>query len=159
MRDETVPNPGPAVGLVETEQALCPEALSEGKMLSFRGRIGRAVFWGRLLLAFFCTIFCIAFASMIVYLIPGMPGESGSGSPGPVMILFGIILILLSIALIGFGFWLSLATHVKRWHDLDYSGWMTLLNVIPYVGLLILIWQGCFRGTDGPNRFGPDPID
>jgi uncharacterized membrane protein YhaH (DUF805 family) len=157
MPNESAPDLGVGNALAEVERALCPEALIENKMLSFRGRIGRAVFWGRLLLGICCT-FNFALLPMVIYLIPGITGEFGSGSLTPIMILFGTILTLLSIALFVFGFWLSLATHVKRWHDLDYSGWMTLLNVIPFVGFLILIWQGYFKGTDGSNRFGPDPI-
>jgi len=45
---------------------------------------------------------------------------------------------------------------VKRWHDLDHSGWMTLLNfaVIPIP--FTFIYTYFFKGTKGPNRFGAD---
>ncbi len=162
MRDETVPTPGPAVGLLDAEQALCPEALIEGKMLSFRGRIGRAVFWGRMLVALICVLFAATLTSMFIYLIPGPGGHGEAEWPTTLAALPAVVgfvaFSLLGLGLLVLGVWLSLATHVKRWHDLDYSGWMVLLNLIPYVGLLILIWQGCFKGTDGPNRYGPDPI-
>lgn len=54
--------------------------------------------------------------------------------------------------------WISFAGYVKRFHDLDKSGWMSLLCLIPLVNLFILIWIGFFKGTTGANRFGPDPL-
>jgi uncharacterized membrane protein YhaH (DUF805 family) len=49
---------------------------------------------------------------------------------------------------------------VKRCHDLDKSGFWTLINVIPVVGhIWFLIQFGFFNGTKGQNRFGPDPKD
>jgi uncharacterized membrane protein YhaH (DUF805 family) len=52
----------------------------------------------------------------------------------------------------------SLAIAVRRLHDLDRSGWWFLLIFIPLVGIIILIVWFCGKGTDGPNRFGPDRL-
>jgi uncharacterized membrane protein YhaH (DUF805 family) len=52
----------------------------------------------------------------------------------------------------------SLAVAVRRLHDTDSSGWWYLLYVIPYVGGLIMFVWFCIKGTSGPNRFGPDPL-
>lgn len=55
--------------------------------------------------------------------------------------------------------WPALAISVKRWHDRGKSGWWVLLNLVPVVGWLwALIENGFLRGTDGPNRYGPDPL-
>ena len=55
--------------------------------------------------------------------------------------------------------WPALAVSVKRWHDRDKSGWWVLLNLVPVIGWLwALIDNGFLRGTDGPNRFGEDPL-
>lgn len=52
----------------------------------------------------------------------------------------------------------SLAIAVRRLHDLDQSGWWLLLGLIPIIGAIgLLIWFAS-KGTDGPNRFGPDPL-
>jgi uncharacterized membrane protein YhaH (DUF805 family) len=53
----------------------------------------------------------------------------------------------------------SLAVGVRRLHDLDRSGWWLLLSLIPLIGAIVLIVWFCSRGTVGPNRFGPDPLD
>jgi len=50
----------------------------------------------------------------------------------------------------------SIALQVRRFHDQDRSGWMALLNFIPYLGGLIVFVFMCLDGTHGPNRFGPD---
>jgi uncharacterized membrane protein YhaH (DUF805 family) len=64
---------------------------------------------------------------------------------------------------------------IRRLHDRDKSGhWAWLLVLAPpvliafgppilmVVGLAIAVWAfvelGCLRGTTGPNRFGPDPL-
>ena len=52
----------------------------------------------------------------------------------------------------------GLAMSVRRLHDLDAVGWWILL-VFTGIGILILIVWFCMRGTVGPNRFGPDPLD
>jgi uncharacterized membrane protein YhaH (DUF805 family) len=52
----------------------------------------------------------------------------------------------------------SLALAVRRLHDLDRSGWWFLLILIPLVGIIILIVWFCSKGSDGPNRFGPDRL-
>jgi len=52
----------------------------------------------------------------------------------------------------------GLALAIRRLHDLDRSGWWFLLVFIPVIGAIILIIWACTKGTDGPNRFGPDRL-
>jgi len=51
-----------------------------------------------------------------------------------------------------------LAVEARRFHDQDYSGWLVLLNIIPYAGVLIILILMLGKGTEGENRFGPDPL-
>jgi tetratricopeptide (TPR) repeat protein len=64
----------------------------------------------------------------------------------------------ISILLVLTYFWMLLASHCKRWHDLGRSGWWQLVALIPFGGLYELILCGCIRGDTGPNRYGPDPL-
>jgi uncharacterized membrane protein YhaH (DUF805 family) len=48
---------------------------------------------------------------------------------------------------------------IKRWHDMDSSGWWVLINFVPLGSLYTFIVLGFVRGTDGPNQFGPDPLE
>jgi uncharacterized membrane protein YhaH (DUF805 family) len=50
------------------------------------------------------------------------------------------------------------AIAIRRLHDLDRTGWWILLGFIPLIGGIILLIWFIDKGTDGPNRFGPDPL-
>lgn len=59
----------------------------------------------------------------------------------------------------------SIAVAVRRLHDRNMSGWWYLgfivLSAIPFVGVVASIAMlviFCLKGTDGDNRFGPDPL-
>ena len=90
--------------------------------------------------------------------------------------LISLALILAEIAVVGFDaarklsfgpstlFTLAilipgLAVAFRRLHDIDRSAWWLLITLIPFIGVIILLVWHCQRGTAGPNRFGPDPIN
>ena len=50
--------------------------------------------------------------------------------------------------------WVLLATYVKRLHDLDKSGWIVLIILIPFVGLLLILYLGFAPGSSGANKYG-----
>lgn len=60
----------------------------------------------------------------------------------------------------------SLAVTIRRLHDRDLSGWwylgfivaslVPLLGIIASIAFLVVMF---LPGTQGPNRFGPDPKD
>ena len=54
--------------------------------------------------------------------------------------------------------WPNLALAVKRLHDRGRSGWFCLVGVIPFVNIWLTIDLLFLRGTEGPNRFGEDPL-
>lgn len=81
-------------------------------------------------------------------------GILGMGSLG----LFGLFYLAILIP--------SIAVTVRRLHDRDMSGWWYLgfivASIIPFVGFIAsiaFIVVLALPGTDGPNRFGPDPMD
>ena len=53
----------------------------------------------------------------------------------------------------------NLAVQVRRFHDHDKSGWFILLGLIPLIGGFIVLYFMVTKGTPGPNRFGPDPLN
>lgn len=54
--------------------------------------------------------------------------------------------------------WATIAIAVKRWHDINASGWWAIVNLIPGIGLIALVFNGLIKGTKGPNKYGPDPL-
>ena len=66
-------------------------------------------------------------------------------------------------SILGFVFTLPFAVAafmlvIRRWHDLDKSGYWVILCLIPLVNIIALICLFFKRGTVGPNQYGPDPI-
>jgi uncharacterized membrane protein YhaH (DUF805 family) len=121
--------------------------LKQASDFSFSGRIGRDTFWG--------TRIAIIVIGFVVGLL--IEVVSKIGDAGPVVGL--VIYVLFSIAAV----WIGLATQVKRWHDLGYSGWVVLLSIIPIVNLLYalvaIVCLPFLKGTKGQNRYGDDPLE
>lgn len=136
-----------------------PTSMSYKELLfSFDGRIGRLQYWMGSLVAILPLLAIVAW---------GMLAGASSSAPGTTeqapQVEGGSLLVslvgLLALVVYGVILWMSFAVSVKRWHDHDKSGWWVLLALIPVLGALAsFIILGCMRGTDGPNRFGPDPL-
>ena len=47
---------------------------------------------------------------------------------------------------------------IRRLHDLDRPTWWCVGAIIPVVNLVLAIYLLFFKGTDGPNQYGPDPL-
>jgi uncharacterized membrane protein YhaH (DUF805 family) len=52
----------------------------------------------------------------------------------------------------------DVAVSIRRLHDLDRQ-WPWLLIFFTVIGAIVLLVWCCMKGTTGPNRFGPDPLD
>lgn len=101
----------------------------------FSGRSSRSEYWWAFL--------AIMIGYFIIGLLSGLLGET----VGSIVIGIAVLAILLP----------SIAIAIRRLHDTDRSGWWYLLSLIPLVSLVLLFFY-CQKGTDGPNRFGPDPL-
>jgi uncharacterized membrane protein YhaH (DUF805 family) len=100
----------------------------------FEGRAGRAEYWW-----FFLANILVSIVLQIL--------ARGAGA-------LVILSILYSLALLIPG----LAVAVRRLHDTNKSGWMLLISLIPFVGVIILIVFLATEGDSGPNQYGnPDP--
>jgi uncharacterized membrane protein YhaH (DUF805 family) len=52
----------------------------------------------------------------------------------------------------------AIAVGTRRLHDVDKSGWMQLIGLIPIVGwILVIVW--CTQAGKEPNRFGPADVN
>jgi uncharacterized membrane protein YhaH (DUF805 family) len=61
-------------------------------------------------------------------------------------------LLSLAIALAG------IMPGVKRLHDMNYSGLLYLLILVPIANLVLIILLCAKQGSVGPNQFGEDPL-
>ncbi len=67
---------------------------------------------------------------------------------------WGPFAILVMLALI----WPCIATSARRLHDVGQTGWWQLVFAIPLIGLIAFIVLMCMKGTEGPNKYGPEPV-
>lgn len=103
----------------------------------FHGRSTRKEFW-----MFQLTFLALLLGCAVLGFLIGAEAAAG-------LFLLGLLGMLVPL----------LAVQVRRFHDQDRSGWFALLNIIPYVGSIIIWVFMLFEGTRGDNSFGPDPKD
>lgn len=111
----------------------------------FAGRSSRKEFWLFLLLInlALCGLVIVARADTDRY---GELGDLGN-------IMFGLIALGLLAVIIPY-----IAVQVRRFHDQDMSGLFALFNLIPLLGPILVLIMMLLEGTQGDNRFGPDPV-
>ena len=130
------------------------------------GRINRAKFIGAIT-AYACVLFLFFFTAVVLLT------TDWRNAPLFVYVCFGLLM--------SFSFFSIVAVTIKRLHDRDKPGWWVPFVILP--GLLssaandlvtssalvlhacsglLLLWGfvelACLRGTRGPNKFGPDPL-
>jgi uncharacterized membrane protein YhaH (DUF805 family) len=138
-------------------------------LLSFSGRLNRKPYW-------LINLILVATVFVILVLVAMLGGSAALAEFSA----FGAALLSFVVAL--FPAWIVLATGVKRLHDRNKSAWWLLLFyllpgvlqgigetagdlgiVLMIAGIAISIWAlvevGFLRGTVGPNRYGPDPLE
>jgi uncharacterized membrane protein YhaH (DUF805 family) len=102
-----------------------------GKYADFSGRARRSEYWW------------FALAYLVVYVVATIIDQA-----------FGFPILTL---IVGLGLLVpSLAVSVRRLHDTDRSGWWLLLGLIPFGGIVVLVFE-CMDSQPGTNRFGPSP--
>lgn len=117
-------------------------------LFSAEGRINRAKYWLIYLITFGVDILTLSLMILAV-------GISATANEDLGKSLFFIFLLFGAFT----NFWISLAAMIKRLHDRDKSGWWIFIVLIPILGTIWLFIEcGFIRGTEGPNRFGPDPL-
>jgi uncharacterized membrane protein YhaH (DUF805 family) len=102
------------------------------KYVTFTGRAARSEYW-------FWTLFTVI-AQIVAAILDGILG-------------FGAIETILSLGLL----LPSIAVAARRLHDIDRTAWWILI-AFTGIGIILMIYWDCIKGTTGPNRFGADPL-
>jgi uncharacterized membrane protein YhaH (DUF805 family) len=100
------------------------------KSFSLRGRTSVLEFWS----------FQISWFGVIAILL-----ASGAFDSYQLRNILGLFIILSIPA--------AFTIQIRRIHDLGWSGWSLLLNLIPGVGSFFVLILFFFPGTDGPNKY------
>ena len=108
---------------------ICLSKYADGK-----GRAGKAEFWWFVLFQFLI----------------------GMGVGMIDLALFGTVSFITVIATLAFAS-PSISVAARRLHDINFTGWLGFLVIIPYLGWIATIVIGVINGTAGQNQYGPDP--
>ena len=110
----------------------------------FTGRSSRKEFW-----LFFGALTAVAFCLLAIWIDD--TDYDGTGAVGVFAVLTLAICLLGTLVP-------YIALQVRRFHDQGRSGFFALLNLIPYVGGLIVLAFMLVEGTKGENEYGSDPL-
>ncbi|QXI17343.1 DUF805 domain-containing protein [Pseudomonas hamedanensis] len=116
------------------------------KPLSVEGRIGRLRF-----LAWTMVLSLVTLPIVGVFALLALGLVSGDSTTGLI-----IGAILACFLFIGFLI-VSILFSVQRLHDIGWSGWLWLLNLVPFVGSFFPLVIMVVPGNTGANRYGPPP--
>ncbi|QIG79597.1 DUF805 domain-containing protein [Stakelama tenebrarum] len=136
------------------------------RFFDFEGRSTRREYW---LFALLQLIIAVGVAFLQAMFTPGGgemvagPGAYPGGDPfapaaapaSPASLLLMGLYGLYTLAMII----PSIAVGIRRLHDSDRSGLWYLILFVPLIGALVMLVFTLLPGTEGENRFGPDPRD
>ncbi|MBB5666279.1 uncharacterized membrane protein YhaH (DUF805 family) [Rhizobium leguminosarum] len=124
------------------------------KYATLSGRASRSEYWW-FMLFYFLALFVLGFLAGVLAF-----ATSGGGAASPVsyaVVICGLAILAIFLPLI--------SLTVRRFHDRNISGWWYLalfvLGFVPYVGIVVglaILVISVLPGTEGPNKFGPDPL-
>lgn len=115
------------------------------KIFSFHGRLGRMRYLAYLMLSYFASYAVLIPAMMLIG--GGMEGSGGLAAVG---------WLIYAVAMI-FGVVAAFTLAKRRLNDLDKSGWLSLILVVPLVNMIFGLYLLFARGTEGSNDYGPEP--
>lgn len=116
------------------------------KPFGVEGRIGRLRF-----LAWSMVLSLVTIAVVAVFALAGLALVSSDSTAG--LIIGGILAFFLCIAFLI----VSIMISVQRLHDLGWSGWLWLLNLVPFIGSFFPLVLLAMPGNSLVNRYGAPP--
>ncbi len=109
----------------------------------FKGRTPRKAYW------LFILMYSVSLAAFAIILNLFIFTSSEISNLFLIFLLFLIFILAFMLPVI--------AIHVRRLHDIGFSGWWYLLNFIPYLGSLVIFVMMLLPSQEGGNKYGPHP--
>ncbi len=111
----------------------------------FAGRASRSEYWYWILgLVLVSIVLSIVEGALVAPLLGFEPFAEEAGQP--LNWLFSLIIFIP-----------TLAVAARRLHDMGRSGWWLLIQIIPIVGALVLLWWLTRPSDAGENAYGAAP--
>jgi len=119
---------------------------AELKIFTIHGRIGR--------LRYLAWTLVLTVAMLVASGILATAGFAvATASPTAGIILGSLLGFALFVAIV----WVSVQIGVQRLHDLGWSGWLYLLNLVPLVNSIFPLLLLVLPGNTGANQYGAPP--
>ena len=135
-------NLGEGLNLLFKDSSADKEAVFKELFFTSKGRLNRKSY-----------IYRSIFLSLVLCIVQGVL-TFAANTIGALELLFAVVAFGFSL----FGFVSNIMMGVRRLHDLDLSGWWMLLLCVPLINLFFAIYIYFFKGTEGPNQYGEDPL-
>ena len=135
-------NLGEGLILLFKDSSADKEAVFKELFFTSKGRLNRKSY-----------IYRSIFLSLVLCVVQGVL-TFAANTIGALELLFAVVAFGFSL----FGFVSNIMMGVRRLHDLDLSGWWMLLLCVPLINLFFAIYIYFFKGTEGPNQYGEDPL-
>ena len=116
------------------------------KVFTIHGRIGRLRYLAWTLVLTVAMLVAAGIISTASFAV-------ATASPTIGIILGSLLGFALFVALV----WVSVQIGVQRLHDLGWSGWLYLLNLVPLVNSIFPLLLLVLPGNTGTNQYGPPP--
>jgi uncharacterized membrane protein YhaH (DUF805 family) len=115
-------------------------ATYDPQMLSLSGRIGRCRY-----IAYSMGVTLLL--GVVAAILMGIGAAIGSSTLVSVL---AVIVVVPAMAI-------SFVMGKRRFNDMNHSGWLTLLTLIPLVNFFVALWLIFGSGDAGANQYGPAP--
>lgn len=135
-------NLGEGLALLFKDSSADKEAVFKELFFTSEGRLNRKSY-----------IYRSFFLSVVLFVVQGILSFAAE-TFGALDLLFSIVAFVLGI----FQLAANIMMGVRRLHDLDKCGWWMLLLLVPLVNLFFCLYLLFFKGTEGPNEYGDDPL-
>lgn len=127
--------------------------IQKDRPFSHHGRYGRLSYiaWTFIASLFYTAVLFVVIAmsfALSYFLGNGLSTEELFSSS------LGYLLVILFVAVVIFFTVIFINITIRRLHDLNKSGWLWLLMLIPFLNILFWIYILCFKGTEGRNDYG-----
>ena len=126
------------------------------KYFTVSGRAARSEYWYFVLFQMMVYFLLVVLLFVVASLDDFLDGEVSTGG----WIMLGVILVFFLGTLIP-----AITVTVRRLHDRNLSGWwylayvaVSFVPVLDWISSIVLLVVMCLKGTDGDNKYGPDPL-
>ena len=122
------------------------EGFNNRRFFDWHGRVSRVQF---LAYSTFNALIALMLVALLFVMIGGFQGMVNASSEQLPMSLLGASSVGVAVLL-----YLQLAVSKRRFNDLNKTGWLALLMLVPGVNILVYLYLLAVEGTAGANYYG-----